>query len=794
MIKEYLKSGFRVLLKNRVSTMINILGLSLGIASSLILFVVIQFELGYDSFHKNYDSIYRVTHIQESPNGTSYGPGIYYPMSKVLREEMPDLKPVAMIKMESDRTVSIIKNGEPILFKEDNIGFGEQEVFSIFDFDFLEGNKEKALVNPGSVVITREIAKKYFDGDAMGKEITVARELTAMVTGVIDDIPENTDFPFRFLFHFDDLEKTDQFYSKDRWNISNSAVQCYFVKPDNVNIDDIEYQILELIKKNRDFENQEVYCQPLTEIHFDDRFESLAKLPVSKNIILALGFIGLILILIACINFVNLETAQAIKRSKESGIRKVLGSTKFQLIGKYMLETSIITLTSILLSLGLAELSINEFKDFIQVERDVNLFVKPEVYIFLAVVFVFVTIVSGLYPSYVISRYNPSEVIKKNVSSGSSGFWSFRKTLVLAQFVISQLLIVSALIIFNQLNFFNSHPLGFDSEQILIVELPNTDQKSMEAFRNLAIQDSRIEDIGFAVGSPLSGNAFDSEFRLSQDSEDIRTDIKAIDDRYIDLYDLEIIAGTNIKVSDSMDKVLVNERLLESLPWNAEEAVGNEIYFGGEYREIAGVVKNFYNKSLQERSNSVLMIYFPEFFFQAGIKLTPGSVENFEQTVEQLNESWQQAYPGFYFDYQFLDTQIAEMYESQQMLARLINIFTFIAIFISALGLYGLILFAANQRTKEIGIRKVLGASVTRLMGSFILDFVILLALACIIAAPVSYFFMNNWLSNFTYRVEISLWIFGAAFLIGFLVAFITVGFRSYKASVANPVDALRNE
>jgi len=798
MFKEYIRSGFRVLLKNKTSSIINIAGLSLGIASSLILFVVMKFELGYDTFHSNYNQIYRITTISQQAEGERYESGIYYPMARVLRNDNPDIAPVSMFRFNESGTLSILRNGDKELYKQKDIAFAEQEFLSIFDFDFVQGNPEKMLQDPGSVIISQSIADKYFMGDAMGKEVTLERKLTATITGVFKDFPENTDLPMKLIFRFDDLEKLDQFYSKDQWNVISSNVNCFFIKPEKVLAADLAGKITKTITKYKEIKDTQVYLQPLKDIHFDGRFETMTKRQFSRELIAALAIIGIILILTACINFINLSTAQSIKRARETGIRKVLGSSKIQLALKYLLETGIITLVSILFSLGIAELSVNQFKDFIELEKDLSLFNQSYVYTYLAVIFFAVTLISGIYPAVIISRYSPSEALKKNIGSAKSGFWSFRKGLVLVQFIISQLLIVSAIIVLNQIKYFSSRPLGFNEDQVITVPLPanNDESGAREVFRNTSLTNPLIKDVSYAIGSPLSGNNFDSHFKLSKnEEEDHPTDLKTIDEHYLKMYDLKLLAGRNIQPSDSQNRIMINRKLLDVLKLtDPREAVGKQIFLWGNYREIIGVVDDFHNRSFKVESGNVILVYFPRFFFEAGIKVNLPQGQSYQAMIDFLKEKWAEAFPGYYFDYEFLDDQIQKQYENETRLGGLVNIFTTIAIIISSLGLYGLIIFMTNRKTKEIGVRKTLGASVIQIIKLFITEFVILLIIAAVLAAPASYYIMDTWLSNFAYRINISIWIFGLAFLLSLLVSILTVGFRSYKAATGNPVNALRNE
>ncbi len=799
MLKEYLKSSLRNLIKNKVSTAINIIGLALGVGSSLILFVIINFELSFDTHHNNYDRTYRITSISHSPTGDEFDPGAYYPTGIVLREAAPMLDHVAMVKHHDQETISFEENGEKKLFQEDHVGFAEQSYFSVFDVEWISGNPDEALTTLHSVVLTESVARKYFgDAEALNRTINLGSEFEAIITGVIADPPPNSDFPFTLIFDYKSLDGYDQFYSEDGWNVASSEVHCYVVLAENATIDQVDDHLLRISeeKLRSQGKDHEYYAQPLATVHFDTRFSNFNDRTASKQMLAMLGLIGFILVLTACINFVNLATAQSVKRAKETGIRKVMGSTRMQLVTKYLVETSVVTLLAILISLGLAELTINSVREFINLESTISLVTDVSVYIYLAIVLVFVSIAAGLYPSMVISRYQPVQSLKKKISTESGGIFTFRRGLVLTQFVIAQLLIIGTIVITHQIRLFTNTPLGFDKEEVVLLPLFSQDEGKMEVFRNELVKHEQIVEVSYAVGGPLSGNNFDSSFRLQADAEDRhRVNVKAVDENYLEMYDLELLAGRSIR-NDTSFTVVVNEQLLTVLGIEEpQDALGEQIFIFGDMREIVGVVKDFHVSSLHQDIPSTLMVHWPRFFFEIGIKMKPTPTpERVEENLEIIGDAWAQVFPEYIFDFRFMDTQIHRMYRKETRLAKLINIFTFIAIAISALGLYGLISFMANQKTKEIGVRKVLGASVPQILKLFLGEFVVLLLIAVVIAGPIAFKIMDTWLQDFAYSVDIGIWVFALAFMVSLLIAIGTVGYRSLLAAQANPVDSLKDE
>lgn len=796
MFQNYFKIAVRNLLKNKGYTTINILGLSLGITCCLILFLVVRFELSFDNFHENGERIYRVVTDFTRSEGMSYNQGAPIPMYEALKNDVENLEEVVMLKFDREGSIVLVED-ESKKFKEERIGYVNQEYFNVFQYEWLAGNNSKALLRPNQLVISEKIAQKYYQQpeNAIGKIIRLNNKYDLQITGVVKNFPDNSDFRFNLLVSLPTIEGALD--ADDEWGSVSSSLQHFVLLPEFVRAADFQKSLDVLKKKYLDSEdvvNTAYTLQPLSTIHFDTRYGNFEDRVAGLETIWALIAIGIFMIVTACINFINLSTAQAIKRSKEVGVRKVLGSSRIQVASQFLGETAIITFLAIIISIGLVDFLL----PYINELMNLNLSFHPPrdltVFLFLIGLFLIVSFLSGLYPSFILSRFKPIDAIKNRISSRHTGGFTLRRSLVVTQFVISQVLIIGTIIVSNQLDYFKSQDLGFSKEAILTFPLPENDNNSLATLRGLLNKNENINDFAFANTTPSSDNRWVTNVDMvGSEVEEVYADVKIGDENYSKTYGIQLLAGRLYKESDSIREVVVNETLVRRFGISdPADAIGIEIEFWPDYPvPIVGVVKDFHAVSLRDEISPLIISTDRENYYEAGVKV---AADYFPKTLSEIEAAWSEVYPDYVFDYEFLDERIGAFYRREAVLSKLFQIFAGIAIFIGCLGLYGLVSFMVAQNKKEIGIRKVLGASVINILMSFSKEFTKLVIIAFLIAAPISYYLMNNWLQDFTYKIEIGIGFFLLAIISSLIVAWLTVGYKAIMAAIANPIEALKSE
>jgi putative ABC transport system permease protein len=802
MIRNYLKTAWRSLLRNKSYTAINITGLAIGIAACLLIFLVIDFETSFDNYHNNKENIYRVVTRRSTPDGIKYRQGVPFPTSEALRLDYPELKGVTAIFNDNDKQLSIGDNStESKKFKENDLYFAEPQFFQIFKFDWLAGNKQNALKEPNTVVLTQQIAEKYFGkwDNAMGKTIRYDNKLDLKVTGILKNLPLNTDLPVNIAISYSTLKSTDYSTNLKEWQSIIGSHACFVVLPSNVSVAGFNKNLNAFIKKYKpEKDNKDAMeLQPLNTVHSDARVGVFSGQVFSKDLINALSLIGLFLLVIACVNFINLATAQAVNRSKEVGIRKVLGSRRQQLIIQFISETFIITLFAIVLGTAISEVALPYLNSLLDLKLSSAFISQPTILLFLGAVLVGVTLLSGFYPALVLSGFNPMEALRNKVKVARSNGITLRRSLVVLQFGIAQVLVIGTIVIISQLNHFKNTPLGFNKDAVITVRLPNDSlsRLNMNALRNQLQQQPGIKGFSYSYGSPSDNMNWGTTFKYDNAPEnaDFRVTLKWADADYFKLYDMDFIAGKPYAKGDTVNGFVVNQATLRSLGiTDPKLAIGKNIDIWDEKKGvIVGVVKDFNTASLRDQIPPVLMASWSDVYLTANIKLATGNVK---ETLTTIEKTWNKTFPQSVYEYKFLDEKIANFYKKENQLSQLYQIFAGIAIFISCLGLYGMVSFMAVQRTKEVGIRKTLGASVANIVYLFSKEFTLLIIIAFVIAAPVAWYFSHRWLQDFTYKITPGAGIFVVSIASSVIIAWITVGYKAVKAALVNPVKSLRSE
>ena len=808
MFQNYLRITLRNLQKNKWYSIINIIGLTIGITASLIIFIYINQELSYDKFHKDAERIYRITRSSESATGVDQTVSVPYPLIGALKDDFTQFESSTLY--HSDDEPLAVVDGEKFIV--DHVLFADSSFFDVFSFKVISGNPKKDLGEPNKAFLTASLAEKLFDDqNPVGKKIKLRNKIEVTVAGLMEDVPPTSHLRFNMLVSYptftSDYMGFEMFDIKD-WEMTAEGYAYVKLKED-ASLSEVENQFVKVVDKHYGGEDQIIRSfklQPLQDIHFNQKMGSPSS--INPTSLWALGIIGLFILVIACVNFINLSTALAVRKSKEVGVRKSLGAGRGELIRQYLADTFIVTTLSGLLAVGIAERMIILFNQYFEKELTMNLFESPEILLFVFIVIVVVALLSGLYPAVVLSGYNPVKALKNNIHSQSSSSLFLRKGLIIVQFFISQVLIISTIVIASQMDYFTSKPLGFDKDAIISINLEKNDPETLETFRNRLMSDAHISDVSFALGPPISNSVFSTHYYLTGKGRDqeYRVQIKPVDYHYLNTYGIKLKYGRwftpgegdrahSILEEENPDiSYILNETAVKKLGFNnPEEAIGELISTGVNNisAPIVGIVEDYHLGSFHEEIMPAVMMHLPMFYYNAGVKL---NTSDMKEAIGHVESVYTEMFPDNLFDYEFLDDEVRDFYVEEQRTFVLFKIFSGISIFISCLGLLGLISFIVNQRTKEVGVRKVLGAGVGSIIALFSRDFMILVLMAFVLATPAAWYAMDLWLSDFAYQIDMQVWFFALAIVISGVITFITIGYQSYKAAVSNPVDALRDE
>lgn len=800
MLKNYLNVLRRNFARNKAFTIINVLGLTMGITCSLVMFLIVKQEFSFNRYHSNLESIYRIGHVDVVDGREYTGGGLPLVMPPSIKEEIVGLKDITLVAHERYGLISAIDNtGKTNYYEEDpELVYVEPSFFRMFDWKVLEGVVEgDALAEPNVVAISKTLAEKYFPGEsAMGKTIRLNKRLDLKVIAVLEDARKDSDFPFG-LFISMETKKAQNPDDFNQWGSISSDNVAFVQLESNVTPEQIDAQFPDFVEKHWNKERREqttFLLSPFKEYHFDERFSNFSQRIIPKSMLFTYIIIGAFLIVTACVNFINMSTAMSVKRGKEVGMRKVLGSSRKQLVLRFLGETFVITLVALLLSVAITErllpLVIN---DYMGIEIPFSPLADPALLLYLLGVLVTVSLFAGLYPAFVLSSTKPIIALKGALSHNKGGM-SFRRFLVLFQFFICQVLIFGTVVAISQMNYFMNVDMGYDQEWILNIGLAERDKKALDLWESEIENIPGINAYSFNFRPPFSGNVSATDaFVYANDStrEVLDTHVKMADANYLKTYGLKLLAGKWLNDSDTTNQFVVNETFIKKLGLEPEEAIFKTIQVWGRKAPIVGVVKDFHVSTLSEAIEPVTMFNDIRNYRTLGVRV---NAANAESVVAALKEIWYQVNEEYEFNYQYVDDQIVEYYESERKMSQMLTVFAGIAIFIGCLGLYGLVSFMANQKAKEIGIRKVLGASVTNIMRRFSLEFILLVGVAFLIAAPLAYYFMNVWLDQYEYRITIGPLVFIVSIVASMIIAMLTTGYRSMKAATSNPVLSLRDE
>jgi putative ABC transport system permease protein len=823
MIRNYFKIAWRKISSSKLYTLINVVGLALGICACLVIYLITSFELRYDNFHPGKDRIYRVTAAIDQGNGNKRNFGfVTVPMARTLRREISGLEKVAGFFTYYSRVTIPNEGKKPTQFEAPKFGIGaspiiiaDPEYFDIFKYEWLQGSSLTALKEPFQVVLTENEAHKYFGPESLdnilGKQIIYSDSLRLTVSGIVKDWTQSTDFNFKDFISSSTIEHSflKNSFDFDSWGMWEFAANAFVKLSNAVKPSQIESQLPAFAKKHfvsEGVEKLSLNLQPLSDIHFNSELPDSFSRKVHLPTLYGLMGIAAFILLIAAINFINLTTAQSIQRAKEIGIRKVLGSNRSKIIIQFLCETGILTFFAVCLSVLMVNPVLSAFHAFIP-DGLVFRLSSPQILSFLVILTGITTLLAGLYPAKVLSSYLPVLSLKGQSAQKGNQRGLLRKSLIVFQFTVSLLFIMGTLIIGEQIHFLLTQDMGFKKDAVLVIETgynnpPNKKDMLAQKLRSLP----GVSMVSLSKETPVANGHNGTDLIYKGASEvKIESQLQIADENFIPLYGIKVIAGRNFNHSDTMNEFLLNESAARGLGFkNPEDAVGKFVESGQTDRggsnsrlfPVVGVVADFHGQSFHEPIKPTFIASNSNASRVISIKLaTQGKqIEDFKNTVAKMEGIWKEVYPNQKFEYRFFDDVIAAFYDKEQKTAQVINASMVIAIFISCMGLFGLSTFTASQRTKEIGIRKVLGASVANITTMLSKDFIGLILIAILIASPIAWYFMNDWLRGFAYRIHFSIGIFLVAGAMALLIGMLTISFHSIRSAIANPVKSLRSE
>ena len=810
MIRNYFKIAWRSLKNQPFFTFLNIFGLSIGMAGALLISLYINDEFSFDKMFTDADRIYRInTDIKFGGEESSIAEASA-PMAATLKKDFPQIE--LTTRFRNRYSMLIKKSGADENVKEFEGTIVDDTFFEMFGFELLYGDTNTALKEPNTLILTRSAAEKHFKiEEAVGKSVIIDNEETFIVTGVIEDMPKNSflrnDNIFISMAGWEDAKN-------NHWGNNNYYTLIKLIP--SANIEDFQEPLQSMFGTyvmpwaqtifpgitEENFLAAGNYFNlstiPLTDIHLYSQRDTEYSANGNIQNVYILSFIGLFLIILASVNFMNLSTAHSLKRSKEVGIRKTLGSSKIELIGQFLTESVLISLISLLFAVSVAALVMPFFNDL--ADKDISIpLANPVFWLLLLFAGLLLGLFSGIYPAFFMSKFAPVKVLKGSGES-SVGGGGIRSTLVVFQFAISVFLIVSTLIVFQQLQFIQGKDLGYTKDRLLIIQDVDAAGNQIQSFKNEVQQLSAVENVTLSSFYPTPSNRSDASFfeegKMEQENG-IQMQHWRVDHNYINTLDLEIIAGRDFDRKFSTDSlaIILNETAVSIMGIEPEDALGLRLTMNFDEEEmvfftVIGIVKNFHYESLRKNIGG-LSLYLGQYSSSMAIKVKAG---DYSSTITSIENTWNKMAPGQPFNYYFLEDSFNNTYQSERRLGRIFMIFTLLSIIIACLGLFGLAAFNAEKRSKEIGIRKVLGASVSQITYKLSIDFLKLVGISLIVSLPLAWYAMNKWLEDFVYRIEIGWGVFALAIFLAVTVSILTVSFQSIKAAIVNPIKSLKTE
>ena len=818
MFKNYFTTALRSLWKNKVVMVINILGLAIGISASLVIYLLVNYHFTFDKFEKDSDRIYRVVSVFGFSGEVYHNSGVPVPMGNGVKKELTGIDDVASFRTWQDEDdkikVTVSDGNKPVIYKnQSHLVFADENYFKLIPYEWQAGSSKTAFQQPYDVVLTESNAKLYFPkltaAEIIGKELFFNDTIRTRVTGVVKDIAQNTDFDFKTFISYTTLESTSlKPRNWDSWDNTNGASQLFIKLSKGTSPQHVQSEIEKLYskyhhKEANDHSTTQHLLQPFSDLHFNADYGSYDLPLANKPTLYGLLAVAAFLLLLGCINFINLTTANASQRAKEIGIRKTMGGSRKQLIFQFLSETFMLTLVAAVLSLLLVPVLLKAFAGFIPEALHYSITEQPGILAFLFVLVLVVTLLSGFYPALILSGYKPVLVLKNQAFANSKTTRSawLRRSLTVSQFVIAQVFIMATFLVSRQITYSLNKDMGFKKDAIVHFQANFYD--TIKSHKQVLISKLQsipeIAMVSVSTATPSSGSMWSGTMTYKDGKKEIEADVqqKFGDTNYIGLYHIQLLAGRNFRASDSVNEFVINETYARLLGFQQpQQAIGKLLTWSDKQIPIVGVAADFNQKSLREPIKPLAIGTWNNTEHEFNIALQPQNADGttWKTAISKIEKAYKDIYPEDDFSYSFFDKDIAQYYDEEQHTSTLLTWATGLAVFISCLGLLGLVIYTTTQRTKEIGVRKVLGASVSQIISLISKDFLLLIVIAFLIAVPLAWIGINKWLQNFAYRTDVSPGIFVLSGCIMIVVALLTLGFQTAKAAIANPVKSLRTE
>jgi putative ABC transport system permease protein len=790
MIKVYVRNAFRSIIRNKAYSFISVMGLVLSVMISVILFWVINFESTFDHYHSKSERIYQLRSYNKFGEVSSHIP---QGLINSLRTEVSDVEKVATIYRWDPQVIKIDNEN---LYQEKAF-FAHPEFFEILDIEWINGTAGESLKHPGQVVLDEATAKKFFGGDAMGKFIRFDNEIDLQVSGIIKNVPFNSAFPLQMVISYETLKNFQGEYANDNyWGGGDSYFHGYVLLKPGANFEMVSSLLNRKAEQHKDESDYVRYdLNPLSLTHYDLNMDSF-NYSIPKWLLGALSAIGIFLLLIACINFVNIATIHAAHRNKEIAMRKLLGSRKRHIILQFLVETIMVVLVAVVIGTIFASLLMRYASDLLNTKASLAPIWQDGTSLFLILLTIVIVLLSGVYPALVLSNFKPLQMLKKQGRFALVKGVAFRRSLIIVQFIIAQVLVLCTIIGVRQTNYFYRRDIGFDKENIITVNMPDRGNDLLRRqFRNELQGKNYIKEVAFSLTTPSSkGNWWYRAVTyhgLPNGSSNFR--LQYIDTNYFSFFRIKIIAGRTFRLTDtSANNIVINEKAAKDMGIaDVAKAINERITVNGTPYTIVGIIKNYNSQSLKEAIIPHIFLYGPNNFQTTSIRIDPN---NLNRAISDIGVAWKRAFPDNYFNYTILSQDLKKFYGDEDKFSRFLSILALIGIIIGSLGLYGLVSLVCLKRVKEIGMRKVLGASSANILSSLVWEFLKLILLAFTLAGPIGYFLMNNYLQSYKYRIDITWWMFLTALLFSVLIGLITVSLKAIKASFTSPIKNLRDE
>ena len=791
--------------------MINILGLAIGISASLVICLIVRYEFSYEAFHQDRERIYRVVTNMHFPDQDFKNSGVPGPLPAAMRSEVTGIESSTLFVLANETKVKVpAKHENNGLFRKQKlIAFADDQYFNFIKYQWIAGVAATALNEPNKVVLTESRAKEYFGfndlSQAIGQNIIYDDTITVAVSGIVKDLDQVTDLVSKEFVslptYINQLKETNGW---DEWGSVTSSTQFLIKLKKGVNRAAIDNQLIALRKKHETeaYLKTDHFLQPLSDIHFNSDFDAFDQRLGHKPTLYGLLAVAAFLLVLGCINFINLTTAQGSQRAKEIGVRKTMGSTKTNLVTQFLTETFLLTTAATLLSLVLVPFILKIFRGFIPPGLSLDMLSEPVIIGFMILLVIVVSLISGFYPALVLSKFKPVTVLK-NVAyantSQSRRVW-IRKTLTVSQFMIAQFFIIATLVVGQQIRYSLNKDMGFRKDAIVHFNAPYNyfapDNKQFILLQKIKTIPG-IDKISLAEAPPAYAGMNSTTMKFKRNGKELETtvEVKHADTNYFSLYNMKLAAGRNLVASDTTKEYVINESYSRFLGYtDPTKIIGESLERNGRLIPIVGVIKDFNSKSLHKPIGSLAFTAAQknDHFFH--VLLRGNSAKEWKTTMNMIEKEWKQIYPEEEFNYNYFDETIAFFYKKEKDVSRLLNWSAGLAVFISCLGLLGLVIYTTTQRVKEIGVRKVLGASVSQIVGLLSKDFLMLVVLAFLIAAPLAWWAMNKWLQDFAFRTNISWWVFAVCGISMMIIAWLTLSIQTFRSATVNPVKSLRTE